>query len=360
VALTVRAPGDGAYRFYFASESALRTAAGLGSPAPATRAARAQQLNANDGATARQASMLALPGPVQVKSGMASAILEIPAGTVDVLAVRAVPVTAEIDASGRILRDGVEAPFSSVRPVFVVVPYDEVPQTPELTLAAEAAPGAATTPVTATVTVRGVQPAVLNRYAREPIQARIVEASAAGDPWFWPQIAVVALAPSAADPTAFTAVATVDVPAWSRAGLAVAVRYPPEDMVVPGVDIVDEPELTAAGPQGDRIESPWGPVSVPAWIQVDGHEPSITASSDGVGGLRIQVGGLPELAPGAPTFRLDVYSTASLPPVSSAQVTVSRPEVVLPPEVVGGVGQQLLAVLVTPFGTSLPPVDVSV
>jgi hypothetical protein len=46
--------------------------------------------------------------------------------------------------------------------------------------------------------------------------------------------------------------------------------------------------------------------------------------------------------------------------VSSAQVTVSRPEVVLPPEVVGGVGQQLLAVLVTPFGTSLPPVDVSV
>jgi hypothetical protein len=359
VALTVRAPGDGAYRFYLASESALRTAAGLGSPAAATRGVRAQQLHANGGATARRASMLALPEPVPVKSGTASAILEIPAGTVDVLAVRAVPVTAEIDASGRVVRDGVEAPFSSVEPAFVVVPYDEVPPTPELTLAVGAAPGVATTPVTATVTVRGVQPAVLNRYAREPIQARIVEASVTGDPWFWPEIAVVALTQSAADPTVFTAEVTVDVPAWSRAGLAVAVRYPPEDMVVPGVDNVDEPELTAAGPQGDRIESPWGPVSVPAWIQVEGHEPNITASSDGAGGLRIQVDGLPELAPGAPTFRLDVYSTASLPPLSSAQVTVSRPEVILPPGVVG-VGQQLLAVLVTPFGASLPPVDVSV
>jgi len=84
-----------------------------------------------------------------------------------------------------------------------------------------------------------------------------------------------------------------------------------------GVDNVDEPELTAAGPQGDRIESPWGPVSVPAWIQVEGHEPNITASSDGAGGLRIQVDGLPELAPGAPTFRLDVYSTTTGGPAIS-------------------------------------------
>ena len=44
---------------------------------------------------------------------------------------------------------------------------------------------------------------------------------------------------------------------------------------------------------------------------------------------------------------------------ASAHVTVSRPEVFLGPGDIG-IGQQLLAVLVTPFGASLPPVDVSV
>jgi hypothetical protein len=360
VTLTVRAPSDkGAYRFYMASESALRTAAGIAPPATATRAARAQQLNEHGAATARKASLLALPEPVPVKSGVASARLEIPAGTIDVLAVRAVPVTAEVNASGRIVRDGVEAPFTSVKPVFVVVPLDDVPPTPELTLTPAGEPGEASTPVTATVTVRGVQSAVLNRYAREPIRARILEASTDGDPWFWPQIAVTALTQSAADPTVFTAKVTVDVPAWSRAGLAVAVQYPPEDMVVPGVDIVDEPELSATGPQGTRIESPWGPISVPAWLQVEGHEPLIASQSDGAGGVRIQAIGLPQLSPGAPPFRMQVYGSGGLQELLSGTVTVSRPELFLSPDVVG-VGQQIIAVLETPFGTLLTPFDVSV
>jgi hypothetical protein len=360
VTLTVRAPSDkGAYRFYLASESALRTAAGIAPPATVTRAARAQQLNVHGAATARQASMLALPEPVPVKSGVASARLEIPAGTVDVLAVRAVPLTGEVNAAGRIVRDGVEAPFTSVNPVFVVVPLDDVPPTPELTLTPEGEPGEASTPVTATVTVRGVQSALLNRYAREPIRARIVEASTDGDPWFWPQIAVTPLTQSAADPTLFTAEVTLDVPAWSQAGLAVAVQYPPEDMVVPGVDIIDEPEMIAQGPQGTRLESPWGPISVPAWVQVDGHEPLIESQSDGAGGLRIQTTGLPQLSPGAPTFRMHVYGSGGLQELVSETVTVSSPEVFLSPDVVG-VGQQILAVLETPFGAWLTPFDVSV
>jgi hypothetical protein len=129
---------------------------------------------------------LALPDPVPVNAGVATACLHIPAGTVDILAVRTGPVTAEVNAAGRIVRDGVEAPFTSVKPVFVVVPYDAVP-TPHLTLTRAGEGGAASTRETATVIVQGVQSAVLNRYASEPMRARIVEASSDGDPWIRPQ-----------------------------------------------------------------------------------------------------------------------------------------------------------------------------
>lgn len=362
ITLTVSAPMDGgSYRFYLASESALRTAAGLSPLTLATRAARAQQLNEQDTATARTASMLAVPELVPVSAGVATARLDLPAGTVDVLAIRAVPVTAEVNAAGRVVRDGVEPPFTSVKPVFVVVPFDDVPPTPELTLVRAGEPGAATTRVTATVVVRGVQVAILNRYAREPIQARLVEASPDGDPWFWPQIAVVDLSPSPVDPTVFTAEVTFDLPAWSRSGVAVAVRYPPEDTVIPGIDVVDEPDLSGTGPQGTHIESPWGPVSVPAWIQVDGHEPLIASNSDGAGGLRIQAIGLPRLTAEAPTFRMHVYGSGAggLLELLSERVTVSAPELILGPDVVG-VGQRLIAVLETPFGALLTPADVSV
>jgi hypothetical protein len=364
VTLTVHAPVDeGAYRFYLASESALRTAAGVNPPATTTRAGRAQHLNAQNPATARKASMLATPDPVPVTAGVATARLEIPAGTVDVLAVRAVPVTAELNSAGRIVRDGVEAPFTSVKPTFVVVPLDEVPPTPELTLTPAGEAGAQSVPVTATVTVRGVQTAVLNRYAREPIRARIVEASTDGDPWYWPQITTADLTQSADDPTVFTAEVTIDVPAWSRAGLAVAVQYPPEDMVVPGADIVDEPELSATGPQGNRIESPWGLISVPAWIQVDGPEPSIESQPDGAGGVRIEATGLPQLTPGAPTFRMHVYGPSAgglLEELATGAVTTTSPALVLSPDHIGGIGgigigQRLHAGLETPFGTLLTP-----
>lgn len=362
VTLTVHAPSaGGSYRFYLASESALRTAAGLTPLALATRAARAQRLNEQDPATARSASMLAVPEPVPVTAGVATARLDIPAGTVDVLAVRAVPVTAEVNAAGRVVRDGVEPPFASVKPAFVVVPLDDVPPTPELTLAQAGAAGAGSTRVTATIVVRGVQTAVLNRYAQEPIQARIVEASTDGDPWFWPQIAVTDLNPLPADETVFTANVTIDVPAWSRAGVAVAVRYPSEDMVVPGADAVDEPELNAAGPQGARVESPWGPVAVPAWIQVEGQEPVIQAESDGAGGLRIQAVGLPRLIADAPTFRMHVYgsSAGGLLELLAAPVTEEKPTLFLD-QLIVGIGQRIVAVLETPFGALLPPVDISV
>jgi hypothetical protein len=358
VTLTVRAPGDGAYRFYLASEAALRTAAGLAAEPTASRAVRAQQLLEHAGATARQASMLALSDPAPVRNGLASARLDIPAGTIDVLAVRAVPVTAEVAPSGRVVRDGVEAPFTSVPPAFIVVPYDDVPPTPQLTLTA-GAPEPTSTPVTATVTVRGVQAGVLGRYAAEPMQARIVEASTDGDPWFWPQLATAPLTQSSSDPSVFTADVTVDVPAWSRAGLAVAVRYPPEDTVVPGVGVVDQPDLTAAGPQGPRIDSPWGPLSVPAWVAVRGPEPAITATADPLSGIRIDVTGLPVLAPAAPTFRLILYGSAAggsgmLEHLAEQAVTADAAEVIVGAGVVAS-HPKLVAVLVTPFGDSLAP-----
>lgn len=359
VTLTVNAPSDsGAYRFYLASESALRTAARIAPPGPGTRATRAQQLNEHCADTARQASMLALPEPVPVISGLVTARLEIPAGTVDILAVRAVPVTAEIDTVGRIVRDGVEAPFTSAKPAFVVVPLDDVPPTPELTLAPVGDPGETSTPITATVTVRGVQSAVLNRYAHEPIRARIVEASTDGDPWFWPQVATTPLTRSAADPTVFTAQVTIEVPAWSSAGLAVAVQYPPEDTVVPGADIIDEPEFFALGPQGTRIESPWGPISVPAWIQVEGTEPLISAQPDHAGGLRIAATGLPQLRPGTPTFRMHVYGSGGHHELLSETVTATDPELLLSTDAAGE-EQQLLAALETPYGKLLTPYDIT-
>ncbi|TDO17463.1 hypothetical protein EV580_0636 [Mycobacterium sp. BK086] len=363
VTLTVRAPrDDGAYRFYLASESALRTAAALNPLTAATRAARAQQLNVQNPATARAASMLAVSEPVPVKAGVATARLDVPAGTVDVLAARAVPVTAELDTAGRVVRDGVEPPFASVKPVFVVVPYDEVPPTPELTLTRAGEAEAAGIPVTATVVVRGVQAAVLNRYAQEPIQARFVEASTDGDPWFWPQIAVADLAPSPADAAVFAGTATIHVPAWSRAGVAVAVRYPDEDMVVPGVDVVVAPELSATGPQGDRVESPWGPISVPAWIDVDGVEPGVGAESEVAGPVHVRATDLPQLVPGAPTFVMHVYSAASgaLLEVAAGAVTPLQPELNVDPLALGGIGAQFSVVFETPFGALLSPLSVSV
>jgi len=98
---------------------------------------------------------------------------------------------------------------------------------------------------------------------------------------------------------------------------------------------------------------------VPAWVQVEGHEPHIASQSDGAGGLRIQAIGLPQLSPGAPTFRMHVYGPGGLEELSSEPVTVNRPELILSPQVVG-VGQHLIAVLETPFGALLTPVDVSV
>ncbi|MET9065597.1 hypothetical protein [Streptosporangium sandarakinum] len=360
VTLTVRAAGNGAYRFYLASETALSRAAHLTPRPAATRAERARELNDATAASARQASMLALPDPVPVVGGVATARLDIPAGSVDVLAVRAVPVTAELDPSGRVIRDGVEAPFASVRPVFVVVPFDEVPPTPELRLTPAEGPGPASTPVKATVTVRGVPATVLGRYSGEPMQARFVEASTDGDPWFWPEIATTSLLRSPTDPGTFVGELTVDVPAWSRAGIAVAVRYPAEDTTIPGADVIDEPEFDASGPQGPRIESPWGPVSVPAWVRVAGAEPQISVRPDGGGGFRVRVAGLPALAPDAPTFRVDVYGSATgggLVLLSESPVTDTSPEVPIPSGVVTA-HPQLAAALVTPFGTTLPPVPV--
>lgn len=365
ITVTVRAPGglsDGAYRFYVASESALRTAAGIPNPGGVTRAARAQQIGGVTGAAARRASMPALPAPVPVDSGLASARLEIPAGTVDVLAVRAVPVTAEVNGQGRIVRDGVEAPFATVRPAFVVVPLDDVPPTPELELVpTAAASGSESTRVRARITVRGVPANVLDHYAQEPLQARVVEASTEGDPWFWPEIATVALQQSGDDPSLFTAEVGVDVPAWSCAGLAVAVRYPPEDMVIPGADVVLAPELTATGVQGSRIESPWGPVSVPAWVQVTGNEPGVFSAPDGLGGVRVTTFGLPELASGAATFRMKIHSGlgGAMQEVADVAVTPQTPEVFVTSGMIGTPGARVFAVLQTPFGEYLTPVDVT-
>ncbi|NKS56161.1 hypothetical protein GS504_00840 [Rhodococcus hoagii] len=362
VTLTVRTPASGAYRFYLASEAALRTAASIKPSSAATRAIRAQELNERTAATARQASMLALPEPVSVNGGVATACLEIPAGTVDVLAIRAVPVTAEVNKDGRVIRDGVEPPFDSVDPVFVVVPFDEVPPTPDLHLTPAGEPGPNSTTVTATVTVRGVQAAVLDRYAEEPLQARLVEASTSGDPWFWPQIATTQLSQSPTDAGAFTGEVSIAVPAWSRAGIAVAVRYPPEDTIVPGVNIIDEPELDATGLQGTRIESPWGPVSVPAWIQVEGAQPQIATKPDDAGGFTIHVTGLPALSSNAPTFRVDLYGAAAgsagaLVPLSGSAVTAGASMVTVGSDIATA-HPRLAVVLVTPFGTSLPPVEV--
>jgi len=56
---------------------------------------------------------------------------------------------------------------------------------------------------------------------------------------------------------------------------------------------------------------------------------------------------------------MHVYGPGGLEELSSEPVTVNRPELILSPQVVG-VGQHLIAVLETPFGALLTPVDVSV
>ena len=361
ITLTVRAAGNGAYRFYLASEPPLRTAAHIDPPrstAP-TRALRAQELRELSSDNARRASMPVLAEPVPVKQGVATARLEIPAGSMDILAVRAVPVTAELNAAGQVIRDGVEAPFKSVEPTFVVVPYDEVPPVPELQLTPDGPQGAHSTRVKATVAVRGVPAAVLHRYAAEPMQARLVEASTGGDPWFWPQIATASLVQSPEVGT-YRAETTFEVPAWSRTAIAVAVRYPPEDTVVPGIDLIDDPELDATGPQGPQIESPWGPISVPAWIQVEGPEPEVTVEPDHGGGFLIRVAGLPPIAPADNTFRVDLFGSASGTDVgallflSGHPVTKDSPLVAIEPDVAAGYSR-LAAQLVTPFGVSRRP-----
>ncbi|MFT4086754.1 MAG: hypothetical protein QM658_06295 [Gordonia sp. (in: high G+C Gram-positive bacteria)] len=280
VTLAVRAPaGSGgavSYRFVIASERTLRAEvaalAGLDDTTP--RARRAAALVKNGGR--REHYRWAVDQPVvAVQEGsvrVARVCLRIPAGSPDLMLVKALPMTGPVGPDG-LPTEGVSTPFTAIRATAIAVPGSDVPPTPRLRTSLDTAGN-----IVADVVVDGLDPAILRRLSGPP-QVRIVELIAgAGEPRFAPVVVNATALTVDGDPDrsatlrAHGSVIVPDAPTWRRIGLAAAVRYPAEDTVMPEAEVVPDPELVADGPQPDRVDSPWGPYSATSWIAVPGAD----------------------------------------------------------------------------------------
>jgi len=241
--------------------------------------------------------------------------------------------------------ESVSTPFGAIPAVAVVVPISDVPPIPRLGLYSPAAGG-----ITVAVSVTGVDRTILGRL-NGPIQARLVEVvDPTGDPAFWPEVTTTSLADAGNDFTASISIA--EVPPWTRVGLATAVRFPPENTTLAGA-VVPNPELRAAGVQPERITSPWGPYSVPQWIEVVGPEPVLQAGDD-LASVSVSVTGLTEIPAGQPQWQVAFLSgSVALTTQSVTPVTAASPVAVLGPP---AVGTSYAAQLIDPFGIARTPV----
>lgn len=343
VRLSVRAtPGAAFYRFYTAPEQVVRAAVGL-PPSGFRSDPRPDRAAAILAVTARPPRTgFTLAATAEVVGGVATGVLAVPSATTDLVLVRAVPVTGVVDAYGK-KAEGVEADIAAVAPTYLAVPTADVPPLPRLT--AEVIADGDAREVAVTVTVSGV-PSSMSSRMPGAIEARIVEAIDDTDPHYWPEITTISLI--AQPDGSHTATARFPVPTWARVRLAASVRFAPERTTVPGADVVVDPDLSSAAPQPDAVLSPWGPLSAPIPVDVDGPEPAVTSAPDATG-IAVTVTGLPLVAAGSSPFTAVVYladpSGALLESPPHRSVTGEAPSFSVDPA-----GAAAAVVLVDPFG----------
>jgi hypothetical protein len=341
VSITLTATGlpeRGAVRFLFANETAVRAALGIGDAdfRETPRYERAERLRQAGGGPKRAYSA-ATPAPVRAQGGRATAMLRFPAGSNDLILVRAIPVALTTDAAG-IEKETASTPFEATQPAFVIVPTSDVPGIPSVR--AEAAPNGK---VTVDVRVAEVS---TRRFGGAPPEARLVQVVDGMPPAYWPEVATLVLDRLAGGE--HTGRVTLPGPAWTRVGLAASVRYPAEPLIAPGA-VVATSDLIAAGPaaSGAAARAPWGPISAPAWVDVPGPAPRVDATVEADGSWRVEVGDLPPARPGRPGFAAELYRGAdALVLESTTLVDADHAEFTAGPFV----GDSGAVVLVDPFG----------
>lgn len=352
VRLSVRAAtGAAFYRFYTAPEAVVRAAVGL--PRDGFRAdprtARAAALRAAQPLPPRKGFTLA--ATAAVAGGTATAVLTFPAATTDLVLVRTVPVTGVVDAYGK-PAEGVEADVAGVAPAYLAVPFADVPALPRL--GAQVVDVGAAREVSVTATVSGVRAAALSRMPG-PVEVRLVEAIAGADPYYWPEIVTLPLVAQADG--SHSATASIPVPTWARVRLAASVRYAAESTTDPTASIVIDPDVASAAPQPSAVVAPWGPLSAPITVDIDGPDPAVT-STTGAAGTTVTVTGLPLVAAGSSAFTATVYVTApdgSLTESGSHSVDGENPSFTFDPA-----GSDAALVVVDPFGRPRPAVPLGV
>ncbi|MFE5835312.1 hypothetical protein [Arthrobacter sp. NPDC056493] len=355
------APNARAYRILIAGETTLRRAFGLPAPDPAEpRAERAATVRrAMAGRDRRSLYSWASTKAYPVVDGAALATIELPSGTDGVVFARAVAVTA-IPANPP--TEAVSTPFERTEPAAVVVPRSDFPPVPDIqTSVAEDG--------TAAVTVRVTRPpaAVLAslRISGEPearIEARLVEYVADAEPVFWPQITTLRLEPVTGNPgmdegTVYEGTAKIHGRPWQRTAVAACVRYPPEPTLASG-DTAIGGEIRSTGLQYERIPSPWGAYSTPAWIGFRGNVPTLDFLHTPVA-VSIQATGLPTLPPNTPAWTMQLWrgkqSLAPDPGPAGDPVPASQGLSVMPrPQ------YRYAVLLIDPFGGRHGPVPVPV
>lgn len=343
VRLSARAtPGAAFYRFYTAPEQVVRAAVGLtlGDFRSDPRPVRAAALLAAAARPPRKGFTLATTA--EVVGGVATGLLTLPSATADLVLVRAVPVTAVLDAYGK-RAEGVEADVATVACTYLAVPTADVPPLPCLTAEVVADGGARE--VAVTVTVSGIPSSMLRRMPGA-IEARLVESIDGADPHYWPEIATV---PLVAQPSgSHAAITRLPVPTWARVRLAASVRFAAESTTVPGADVVVDPDLFTAAAQPDAVISPWGPLSAPISVDVDGPEPAVTSVAEPAG-VAVTVTGLPPAAGGSSPFTAVLYRADAFGALTESPphhpVTGEAPSFSVDPA-----GAAAAVVLVDPFG----------
>ncbi|MDF2574976.1 MAG: hypothetical protein K0S05_1888 [Agromyces sp.] len=338
-------PDGGAVRFWFANETAVRAALGMaGEPDRETpRYERADGLRQAGGGSQRAYSA-ALREPVRAVGGRATATLRFPAGSNDLILVRAVPVAMTTDAAG-IVKETASTPFAATRPAFVIVPTSDVPGV--ASVRARAKPNG-------TVTVDVRIPAVsTERFGQAPPEARVVQVIDGMPPAYWPEVGQVLLDRRQGDE--LTGRVSLPAPEWARIGLAASVRFPAEPLLAPGA-VVEPGDLSAAGPAAAStvVRSQWGAVSAPAWVDLHGPNPRVEASAAADGSWTVEVQGLPPARAGLPGFTAELYRGAdALVLESEHALDADRSDFVAGPFP----GSAAAVVLVDPFGARGPVVE---
>lgn len=295
-------PDGGAVRFLFANETAVRAALDMATQGfrDTPRYERADALRLAGGGP-QPAYTAALRDPVRAVGSRATATLRFPAGSNDVILVRALPVAMTTDAAG-IVKETASTPFAATQPAFVAVPTSDVPGLARIS--AHATPNGR---VTVDVVVPDVSTA---RFGGGPPEARIVQVVDGMPPAFWPEVGTLLLDRRQGDERAGRL--SLPAPEWVRVGLATSVRFPAEPLLAPGV-VAAPGDLVAAGPAAAdaAMRSPWGPVSAPAWLDLRGRNPRVEATAEADGSWRVEVRDLPPARAGLPGFAAELYRGAT-------------------------------------------------